>query len=37
VVTFFLGALIFHDRNLKRKTAALLLLLTGAAILAFAK
>lgn len=37
VVTFFLGAKLFHDVNLKRKTAALVLLLGGAALLALAK
>lgn len=37
VVTFVVGAVIFHDRNMKRKAAALVLLLAGAAILALAK
>ncbi len=37
VVTFFLGAKIFHDVNIKRKTFALLLLVIGAALLALAK
>ena len=37
VVTFFVGALIFHDRNVKRKAAALVLLLAGAAMLALLK
>ena len=37
VVTFFLGAKLFHDVNLKRKAAALVLLLGGAALLALAK
>lgn len=37
VVSFFVGALIFRDRNLGSKTWALLLLLTGAALLALAK
>ncbi len=37
VVTFFLGAKIFHDVNVKRKALALLLLVIGAALLALAK
>ena len=37
IVTFFLGAKLFHDVNIKRKAAALLLLILGAALLALAK
>ena len=36
-VSFFLGAMIFRDKNIKEKSAALILLLAGAAILALAK
>jgi transporter family protein len=36
-VSFFIGAMIFHDRNITRKTWALLLLIIGAALLAMAK
>lgn len=36
-VSFFVGAMIFHDRNIRRKTMALLLLIAGAAMLALAK
>ena len=36
-VSFFLGAIIFHDKNIRRKSWALLLLLLGAALLALAK
>ena len=36
VVTFFVGARIFHDVNLKRKTVALALLIGGAVVLALA-
>lgn len=37
VVSFFLGALIFRDKNIKEKALALILLLGGAALLALAK
>ena len=37
VVTFFVGARVFHDRNLKRKTVALAVLVAGAVLLALAK
>ena len=37
IITFFFGAKLFHDTNLKRKACALLLLLLGAAMLALAK
>lgn len=36
-VSFFIGAMIFHDRNIKQKSWALLLLIIGAALLALAK
>lgn len=36
-VSFFIGAMIFHDKNLKKKSWALLLLIIGAAMLALAK
>jgi transporter family protein len=36
-VSFFLGAAIFRDKNIKSKSAALILLLAGAAMLALAK
>ena len=36
-VSFFLGAAIFRDKNIKSKALALLLLLLGAALLALAK
>ena len=37
VVSFFIGAMIFHDQNLRKKSWALLLLIAGAALLALAK
>ena len=37
IITFFFGAKLFHDTNLKRKACALILLLAGAAMLALAK
>ena len=37
VVSFFVGAMLFHDKNIRQKSWALLLLLIGAALLALAK
>lgn len=37
IVSFFIGAMIFHDRNLWKKSWALLLLIAGAVLLALAK
>ncbi|MBE6355590.1 MAG: DMT family transporter [Lentisphaerae bacterium] len=37
VVSFFIGAMIFRDKNIRKKSWALLLLILGAALLALAK
>jgi transporter family protein len=37
VVTFVIGVIVFHDKNIRKKSWALLLLIAGAALLALAK